>query len=53
MFGLILGGLSAMFFGVANLVIHSIFDTDHRDWRINNTSFDLFLLTQPEVLTHS
>ncbi|KZT61366.1 heme peroxidase [Calocera cornea HHB12733] len=32
------GGLSSMFFAMANLVIHSIFDTNRKDWNINDTS---------------
>jgi linoleate 10R-lipoxygenase len=32
------GGISSMFFAFADLVIHSIFDTDHADWRYNNAS---------------
>ncbi|EJU01027.1 linoleate diol synthase [Dacryopinax primogenitus] len=32
------GGLSSLFFGMANLVIHSIFDTNRTDWNINDTS---------------
>ncbi|KAH6915985.1 heme peroxidase [Coprinopsis sp. MPI-PUGE-AT-0042] len=32
------GGLSALFFGFATLVIHSVFRTSHRDVTINETS---------------
>lgn len=32
------GGLSSLFFAFANLIIHSVFDTDHFDGRINNAS---------------
>ncbi|KAF6760375.1 heme peroxidase [Ephemerocybe angulata] len=32
------GGISSLFFAFADLVIHSIFDTDHHDWTINNAS---------------
>ncbi|KZP00813.1 heme peroxidase [Calocera viscosa TUFC12733] len=32
------GGLSSMFFAMANLVIHSIFDTNRQDWNLNDTS---------------
>jgi linoleate 10R-lipoxygenase len=40
------GGISSLFFAFANLVIHSIFNTDHRDWTINNSSsyLDLSIL---------
>jgi len=40
------GGISSCFFAFANLVIHSIFNTDHRDWTINNSSsyLDLSIL---------
>ena len=40
------GGVSSLFFAFADLVIHSIFNTDHRDWRINNASsyLDLSIL---------
>jgi linoleate 10R-lipoxygenase len=31
-------GISSLFFAFADLVIHSIFDTRHRDWTINDTS---------------
>jgi linoleate 10R-lipoxygenase len=31
-------GISSLFFAFADLVIHSIFDTDHTDWAINNAS---------------
>lgn len=39
-------GISALFFSFADLVIHSIFDTDHNDWTINKTSsyLDLSIL---------
>jgi linoleate 10R-lipoxygenase len=32
------GGLSGLFFAFANLIIHSIFDTDHQDCTVNNAS---------------
>ena len=32
------GGVSSLFFAFANLVIHSIFNTNPKDWRINNAS---------------
>ncbi|KAJ2919416.1 hypothetical protein MD484_g1067, partial [Candolleomyces efflorescens] len=32
------GGISSLFFAFANLITHSIFDTDHFDGRINNAS---------------
>lgn len=32
------GGISALFFAFADLVIHSIFNTNHTDWTINDTS---------------
>ncbi|PCH41929.1 heme peroxidase [Wolfiporia cocos MD-104 SS10] len=32
------GGISSLFFAFADLVIHSIFDTDARDWSRNSTS---------------
>ncbi|KDR70288.1 hypothetical protein GALMADRAFT_255194 [Galerina marginata CBS 339.88] len=32
------GGMSSLFFGFADLVIHSIFNTNHTDWTINDTS---------------
>lgn len=32
------GGISSLFFAFADLVIHSIFDTDHTDWTKNNAS---------------
>jgi linoleate 10R-lipoxygenase len=32
------GGLSSLFFAFANLIIHSIFNTDHQDSTINNAS---------------
>jgi linoleate 10R-lipoxygenase len=40
------GGVSSLFFAFADLVIHSIFNTDPRDWRINNASsyLDLSIL---------
>ncbi|TFK37038.1 heme peroxidase [Crucibulum laeve] len=40
------GGISSLFFAFADLVIHSIFDTNHSDWTINNTSsyLDLSIL---------
>ena len=31
-------GLSSMFFAFANLIIHSLFSTNKRDWTINDTS---------------
>ncbi|KAF8657589.1 hypothetical protein AX16_002170 [Volvariella volvacea WC 439] len=47
-------GISSLFFAFADLVIHSIFDTDHKDWTINKTSsyLDLSILygsTQAQV----
>ena len=40
------GGMSSLFFAFADLVIHSIFDTDSEDWSINKTSsyLDLSIL---------
>jgi len=40
------GGLSSLFFAFANLIIHSIFETSHADWSINNASsyLDLSIL---------
>jgi linoleate 10R-lipoxygenase len=40
------GGLSSLFFAFADLIIHSIFETNHADWSINNTSsyLDLSIL---------
>ncbi|KAG2336628.1 heme peroxidase [Suillus weaverae] len=32
------GGLSSLFFAFADLIIHSIFDTNSHDWTINNAS---------------
>ena len=32
------GGLSSLFFAFADLIIHTIFDTSHADWTINNAS---------------
>jgi len=32
------GGLSSLFFAFADLIIHSIFETSHADWSINNAS---------------
>ena len=32
------GGISALFFAFADLVIHSIFNTNHTDWTINDAS---------------
>jgi linoleate 10R-lipoxygenase len=32
------GGVSSLFFAFANLVIHSIFNTNPKDWRVNNAS---------------
>ncbi|KAH9475928.1 Linoleate 10R-lipoxygenase [Psilocybe cubensis] len=32
------GGISAMFFAFADLVIHSIFNTNHTDWTVNDAS---------------
>ncbi len=34
----ILGGVSSLFFAFADLVIHSLFNTDPKDRTINNTS---------------
>ncbi|GJJ14696.1 hypothetical protein Clacol_008963 [Clathrus columnatus] len=31
-------GLSTLFFAFANIIIHSLFDTNRSDWRINDTS---------------
>lgn len=31
-------GLSSTFFAFANIIIHSLFDTNRRDWSINDTS---------------
>lgn len=40
------GGLSSLFFAFADLIIHTIFNTSHADWTINNASsyLDLSLL---------
>jgi len=40
------GGISALFFAFADLVIHSIFNTNHTDWTINDASsyLDLSIL---------
>ena len=40
------GGLSSLFFAFADLIIHSIFETSHADWSINNASsyLDLSIL---------
>lgn len=40
------GGLSSLFFAFADLIIHTIFNTSHADWSINNASsyLDLGLL---------
>ena len=40
------GGISSLFFAFADLVIHSIFHTDHGDWTKNKTSsyLDLSIL---------
>jgi linoleate 10R-lipoxygenase len=40
------GGLSSLFFAFADLIIHTIFNTSHADWAINNASsyLDLGLL---------
>ena len=40
------GGMSSLFFAFADLVIHSIFNTNPRDWRINDSSsyLDLSIL---------
>ncbi|KAF4584995.1 hypothetical protein EYR40_001821 [Pleurotus pulmonarius] len=48
------GGISSLFFGFADLVIHSIFNTDHHDWSVNKNSsyLDLSILygsSQAEV----
>ncbi|KAF8907810.1 heme peroxidase [Mucidula mucida] len=32
------GGISSLFFAVANLIIHSLFSTNPRDWTINDVS---------------
>jgi linoleate 10R-lipoxygenase len=32
------GGLSSLFFAFANLIVHTIFNTNHSDWTINNAS---------------
>ncbi|KAG0695853.1 heme peroxidase [Suillus ampliporus] len=32
------GGLSSLFFAFADLIIHSIFDTNTHDWTVNNAS---------------
>ena len=40
------GGVSSLFFAFADLVIHSIFNTNHRNWTINDASayLDLSIL---------
>lgn len=40
------GGLSSLFFAFADLIIHSLFNTSHADWSINNVSsyLDLSIL---------
>src|SRR5258705_11062673 len=40
------GGISSLFFAFADLVIHSIFHTDHKDWNKNKSSsyLDLSIL---------
>lgn len=40
------GGISSLFFAFADLVIHSIFNTNHTDWNINDASsyLDLSIL---------
>jgi hypothetical protein len=40
------GGISSLFFGFADLVIHSIFNTNPKDWSINDSSsyLDLSIL---------
>jgi hypothetical protein len=40
------GGISSLFFAFADLVIHSIFNTNHTDWTINDSSsyLDLSIL---------
>jgi linoleate 10R-lipoxygenase len=40
------GGISSLFFAFANLIIHSIFNTNHADWTINDASsyLDLSIL---------
>ena len=40
------GGLSSLFFAFADLIIHSMFETSHADWSINNASsyLDLSIL---------
>jgi linoleate 10R-lipoxygenase len=32
------GGLSSLFFAFANIVIHSIFNTNSKDWTVNDAS---------------
>ncbi|KZT61364.1 heme peroxidase [Calocera cornea HHB12733] len=32
------GGLSSLFFAMANLIIHTVFDTNRENWGINDTS---------------
>ncbi|KAH8108998.1 heme peroxidase [Phellopilus nigrolimitatus] len=32
------GGLSSLFFSFADLIIHSVFNTDHGDWSVNDAS---------------
>lgn len=32
------GGLNSFFFAFANIIIHSIFNTDSRDWTVNSAS---------------
>jgi hypothetical protein len=43
------GGLSSLFFAFADLIIHSIFDTNSHDWTINNASsyLDLSIIYGP------
>jgi hypothetical protein len=40
------GGISSLFFAFADLIIHSIFSTNHTDWTINDASsyLDLSIL---------
>jgi linoleate 10R-lipoxygenase len=40
------GGMSSLFFAFANLIIHSVFNTNHSDWTINDASsyLDLSIL---------
>ncbi|KAH9930892.1 heme peroxidase, partial [Fomitopsis serialis] len=32
------GGLSGLFFAFANLVVHTVFDTNHQNWMVNDAS---------------